>query len=83
MECVACMKLHHTIHKHPLLRKISHKVFYKEYDLDELLYIEKNNLIHLLYGSKKEGNGDSNADTGFIIGTRGVSNNYQQQGESL
>ena len=36
-ECVACMKLHHTINKHPLLAiLISKKSLYPEYDILEI-----------------------------------------------
>jgi len=41
IECVECMVLHKTIHKHPLLNKLVTKVIcYNEYSIEELIEIE-------------------------------------------
>lgn len=47
-ECVACMRLHGTIHKHPMLRKLSPKVSYAEYDL-----FEKFDTLHIWQQKRK------------------------------
>jgi len=54
IECVECMVLHKTIHKHPLLNKCQSKVIcYTEYSIEEL--IEEDNLLYPKnkYGKKR------------------------------